>query len=139
MRTTVKVCVPGYGHYWLWLVTYDTREALKRAAEKHAGCALDDMTTDDETGIEGCFSDTVPFRGPYLGIMRLYNLSTACIIHESVHAAMCMAKKVHGKSNTMSHTKEEAVAYGTEAIALAVHEALFPGSTSNQESNDRQD
>lgn len=126
MRKAVRVCVPGYGHWWLWLVTYPTREALKAACEQHFGSTLPDMFTDDHYGVEGTFTDNLPGKSPYLGIMRLYNTDFQCIVHESVHAAMCMAKKFHGESRTVSHTKEEAVAYGTEFIAAAVSRVLNP-------------
>lgn len=126
MRQRVKVCVPGYGHWWLWVVTYGTREELKAACERHCGHVLDDMSVDEDDGIEGTFTDNLPFRGHYLGIMRLYNTSVETIIHESVHAASCLAKKVHGMSRTLSQQKEEAIAYGAEAIATAVVCAVHP-------------
>jgi hypothetical protein len=123
LRKAVRVCVPGYGHYWLWVVTYETRQALKDAAEKYAGFQLD-MSVDEEDGIEGCFTDYL-LRGSYLGIMRLYDVSMQTIIHESVHAGSCLSKKTHGKSRTLSQEKEEAIAYGAEAIAIAVADAVF--------------
>jgi hypothetical protein len=121
VRTAVQVCVPGYGHYWLWLVTYETRAELYAAAKTYSG-----HTMSDDEEVEACFSSN-QLKTNYLGIMRLYDLSTETIIHESVHAAACLANKNHGFSRTLSQAKEEAIAYGAEAIATAVHEVIYPG------------
>lgn len=120
MRTAVRVCVPGYGHYWLWVATYDTRAALYAASKAYDGHV---MNEDDE--VFACFSSN-HLTSNYLGIMRLYDKSTETIIHESVHAAVCLARKHHGFSRTLSTAKEEAVAYGAEAISTAVHRVVYP-------------
>lgn len=125
MRAAVRVCVPGYGHYWLWVVTYDTRRDLIRAAADYQGIPISkiDMSEQEEDGILGCFSDN-KLRTNYLGIMRLWDLGTETIMHESVHAAVAMAGKVHGHKH-LSTVKEEAIAYAATAITMAVHDALF--------------
>jgi hypothetical protein len=81
---------------------------------------------DPDDQICGMFSDNEKLTN-YLGIMRLNDISTETIIHESVHAAICFAKKMHGWSRTLSLPKEEAICYGAEAITTAVHAAIYPG------------
>lgn len=125
MRVAVRVCVPGYGHWWLWVVTYATRRELIEAAAAYQGIPIAkiDMSEQEEDGILGCFSDN-KLRSNYLGIMRLWDLGAETIIHESIHAAVSMAGKVHGHKH-LSTVKEEAIAYAATAIAQAVHNALF--------------
>ena len=125
MRAAVQVCVPGYGHWWLWVVTYDTRKDLIKAAAKYQGVPYDqvDMSDEEEDGILGCFSDN-KLKSHYLGIMRLWDLSSGTIIHESIHAGVALAGKAHGFKH-LSTVKEEAIAYASTAIAEAVHDALF--------------
>lgn len=125
MRAAVHVCVPGYGCWWLWVVTYDTRKDLIKAAAKYQGVPYDQvgMSEEEEDGILGCFSDN-KLKTHYLGIMRLWDLSSDTIIHEAVHAAVALAGKAHGFKH-LSTVKEEAIAYATTAIAEAVHDVLF--------------
>ena len=122
MRAAVRVPVEGYGSWWLWVVTYDTREELKAAAEQYYGYPLPDMSVNEEDGILGCFTDN-KLRTKYLGIMRLFDTSCDTVIHESVHAAIAMANREHGSSH-LSGVKEEAIAYATPAIAGAVMKVL---------------
>src|SRR5689334_4172100 len=81
------------------------------------------MSDQEYDGILGCFSDN-KLKTNYLGIMRLYDTGFETIIHESIHAAVAMAGKEHGFKH-LSTVKEEAIAYASTAIALAVHDALF--------------
>jgi hypothetical protein len=125
VRAAVRVCVPGYGHWWLWVATYDTRRQLIEAAANYQGIPVSqvDMSEKEEDGILGCFSDN-KLKTNYLGIMRLWDLGIETIMHESIHAAVSMAGKVHGFKH-LSTVKEEAIAYSATAITMAVHEALF--------------
>lgn len=127
MRKAVRVCVPEIGHYWFWLVTYKSRYDLIRAAADYQGVAYGQVGMSDleEDGILGCFSDN-KLKTNYLGIMRLFDLSSQTIVHESVHAAVCLANKRHGWSRSLSREKEETVAYSTDAIANAVMAVLYP-------------
>ena len=125
MRKAVRVYVPDYGHWWFWLVTYDTcRQLIEAAARYHRiPVSKAGMSEAEEDGILGCFSDN-KLKTHYLGMMRLWDLSSTTIIHESVHAAVCLAGKNHG-FNHMSTVKEEAIAYATTAISEAVHDVIF--------------
>lgn len=127
MRRAVRVCIQGYGHYWLWVVTYPTRQALKAAAEKYFGGPIPDMSVEEEDGILGCFFDN-QLKTNYLGIMRLWDTGYTTVLHECVHAAVAVANKNHGKHH-MSTVKEEAIAYSTTAIADAVVKALYEGES----------
>lgn len=125
MRAAVRVCVPGYGHWWLWVVTYTTRHDLIQASADYQGIPYDQtgMSDTEDEGILGCFSDN-KLKTKYLGIMRLWDTSMETIMHESIHAAVSLANKSHGFKH-LSTVKEEAIAYASTAITMAVHEALF--------------